>query len=69
MNDLNKKLGFPKNPEEMSALTGQIDRVTFVNEETGYTVAKASVDGYADPVTIVGRLLSRAPGEILEIQR
>ncbi len=68
MDDLNKKFGFPKNPEEMSALTGQIDRVTFVNEETGYTVAKASVDGYAEPVTIVGRLLSLAPGEILEME-
>jgi exodeoxyribonuclease V alpha subunit len=46
-------------------IEGQIDRITYSNEETGYTVAKLKVRGYHDPVIAVGYIMAPAPGEIL----
>ena len=48
-------------------LEGQIERITYSNEETGYTVAKLNVRGYHDPVTVVGYIMAPAPGETLLI--
>jgi len=48
-------------------LHARIDRITFTNEQTGYTVAKARVSGYRDLITIVGNLLALTPGEQLHI--
>jgi exodeoxyribonuclease V alpha subunit len=55
-------------PEEHIELDGQIESLTYVNEENGYTVAKVRVAGYSDPVTIVGQLLSPSPGEVLRMK-
>lgn len=49
-------------------LEGQIDAVTYSNEETGYTVARLTVRGYREPVTIVGNIISPTPGEILSLK-
>ena len=49
-------------------LEGQVERVTYMNEETGYTVAKVNVPGYLMPVTIIGNLLALAPGEVLKME-
>jgi len=49
-------------------LEGQIERITYMNEETGYTVARVNVSGYLEPVTIIGNLLALAPGEVLEMK-
>ena len=46
-------------------LNGQIERITYSNEETGYTVARVKVRGHGDLVTVVGNLMSPTPGEIL----
>lgn len=51
-----------------SELKGQIERITYINEETGYTVAKINVMGCLEPLTIVGNLLALAPGEVLEMR-
>ncbi|GHT95089.1 ATP-dependent RecD-like DNA helicase [Alphaproteobacteria bacterium] len=48
-------------------LKGQLERVTFENEENAYTVAKIKVYGYSDLVTIVGNIPSPTPGEILSL--
>ena len=53
--------------QDYEQLEGQIERITFMNEETGYTVAKVNVSGYLSPVTIVGNLLALAPGEVLKM--
>ncbi|WP_408998057.1 ATP-dependent RecD-like DNA helicase [Syntrophus buswellii] len=44
-------------------LEGHIERVTFVNEDSGYTVARVKVPGRREPVTVVGGMISPAPGE------
>ncbi len=49
-------------------LEGQIERVTYSNEETGYTVATISVRGYREPVTVVGKIIAPTPGEILLVK-
>ena len=48
-------------------LSGQIEHVTFTNQETGFTIAKVKVPGRYEPVTVVGTLLAPTPGEVLEM--
>ena len=54
-----------KTPAELS---GQIERVTFSSEESGYTVARVKVPGQRELVTVVGNLMNPAPGEILKMK-
>jgi len=49
-------------------LTGQIERITYTNEENGYTVARLSVHGRRELVTVVGNLLSATPGEVVKLK-
>lgn len=49
-------------------LVGQIEHITFTNEDNGFTIAKVNVDGRRDPVTIVGNLMSPMHGEVLHMQ-
>ncbi len=44
-------------------LSGQIERITYTNEKTGYIVARVKVKGMKNPVTVVGNLMSPSPGE------
>jgi exodeoxyribonuclease V alpha subunit len=60
---------FPKedNGKDQVELEGQIEGITYFNEETGFTVAKLRVEGYGEPVTAVGNLLAPRPGEMLKM--
>jgi len=49
-------------------LQGHIERVTFINEENGYTVARVKVPGRREPVTVVGGMISPAPGEMVRMK-
>jgi exodeoxyribonuclease V alpha subunit len=49
-------------------LTGQIEHITFTNQENGFTIAKVRVPGRRDLVTVVGNLLAPTPGEMLDMQ-
>ena len=42
----------------LADLQGQIERITYTNDETGYTVAKLRVYGQRDLVTVVGNLMA-----------
>jgi exodeoxyribonuclease V alpha subunit len=46
---------------------GQIERITFCNEENGFTVAKMKVQGQRELVTITGNLPGINSGEILDL--
>ena len=48
-------------------ISGQIEHITFTNEETGFTIAKVRVAGRGDPVTVIGNLLAPVPGEVLDM--
>ncbi len=52
----------------LAELSGQIDRITFTNEETGFTIARVRVRGRREPVTVVGTLMAPMPGEILDMR-
>ncbi|RPI72878.1 MAG: ATP-dependent RecD-like DNA helicase, partial [Desulfobacteraceae bacterium] len=49
-------------------LQGQIERITYTNDESGFTIAKLNVAGQPDLITVVGNLLTPMPGEILRVQ-
>jgi exodeoxyribonuclease V alpha subunit len=49
-------------------LEGQVERITYANEETGYTVAKFALSGFQELITIVGNLIAPVPGEILKVK-
>jgi exodeoxyribonuclease V alpha subunit len=51
----------PGGPED--ALSGQVERVTFHNEENGFCVLKVKVQGRKEPVSVLGTLPSVAAGE------
>ncbi len=51
-----------------SNLSGQIERITYTNEESGFTIARVKVRGRHDLVTVVGTLMAPMPGEILDMR-
>jgi exodeoxyribonuclease V alpha subunit len=51
-----------------TTLQGTVERITYVNEETQYVVARLDVPGRRDLATIVGNLPSLTPGETLRLQ-
>ncbi len=55
----------PATPE--SVLEAVLERITFVNEETGYTIARVAADRSPDLVTVVGPLLGAQVGESLRL--
>lgn len=51
----------------LSQLQGQIERITFSNEENNYTVAKLIVRGKRDLVTVIGNFPSLYAGEEVKL--
>src|SRR5215211_390241 len=49
-------------------LDAVLERVTYANEETGYTVARVATGRSSELVTVVGPLLGAQPGESLRLQ-
>ena len=52
----------------LTEIEGQLEHVTYHNEETGYTVARLKTYGQREPVTIVGQIMAPTPGEILTLK-
>lgn len=52
----------------MLTLEGAVERITYVNEENGYTVARLTPTGKDYLVTIVGHLPGLQPGESVRLQ-
>lgn len=49
-------------------LQGSVERVTFSNEESGYSVVKIKVPGRKELVSAVGNFVSVTPGEVLRME-
>ncbi|WP_254047308.1 SF1B family DNA helicase RecD2 [Streptomyces aureus] len=50
-------------------MTGVLERITYANEESGYTVARVDTGrGSGDLLTVVGALLGAQPGESLRME-
>ncbi len=51
-----------------ATVEGTLERITFSNEENGYTIAKLHVTGLRQPLTIVGYLPGVSVGEALQLE-
>jgi exodeoxyribonuclease V alpha subunit len=51
-----------------AVLDAVLERLTYVNEETGYTVARVATERGSDLLTVVGALLGAQPGESLRLR-
>jgi exodeoxyribonuclease V alpha subunit len=51
-----------------ATLDAVLERITYANEDTGYTVARVATDRSSDLLTVVGPLLGAQPGESLRLQ-
>jgi exodeoxyribonuclease V alpha subunit len=61
-------LQYPMDSDNLTELQGQIERVTYSNDENSYTVAKVRVQGRRELVTVTGSLTNPIPGEIISMQ-
>ena len=52
----------------LTDLQGQIERITYTNEDNGFTIAKVKVYGRRELVTVVGNLMSPMAGEIIKMR-
>ncbi|PLW66174.1 ATP-dependent RecD-like DNA helicase [Streptomyces sp. SCUT-3] len=58
----------PAGGVRLAVLEGVLERITYANEETGYTVARVDTGrGAGDLLTVVGSLLGAQPGESLRM--
>ena len=55
----------PQTEKPLTELQGHIDRITFFNEENGYTIARMAVAGREEPVTVVGNLVAPEAGQFI----
>jgi exodeoxyribonuclease V alpha subunit len=51
-----------------ATLEAVLERITYANQDTGYTVARVATDRSSDLLTVVGPLLGAQPGESLRLQ-
>jgi exodeoxyribonuclease V alpha subunit len=58
----------PQPRQATAVLDAVLERLTYVNEETGYTVARVATDRGSDLLTVVGSLLGAQPGESLRLR-
>src|SRR5262252_2656547 len=59
----------PASPPPLATLEAVLERITYANDETGYTVARVSRSGGGgDLITVVGNLLGVQPGESLRLE-
>lgn len=52
----------------MESLRGVVERITYANEETGYSVIKIKSKGYMDLVTVVGSMATVNVGSVITIK-
>ncbi len=54
-------------PRPSAVLDAVLERLTYVNEETGYTVARVATERGSELLTVVGALMGAQPGESLRL--
>ncbi|MCA1220273.1 SF1B family DNA helicase RecD2 [Streptomyces sp. 8L] len=55
-------------PRPLAVLEAVLERITYANEDTGYTVARVDTGRGGDLLTVVGALLGAQPGESLRME-
>ena len=54
--------------DKVESLSGRVERITFLNEDNGYTVMTVKVPGRRQPLTVVGSLANPRAGEFIEME-
>lgn len=54
--------------EKTETIQGTVERITFANEENGYSVLRVKVPGRKDLVSVTGNFVSVTPGEVLRME-
>ncbi len=54
--------------DDLIDLTGQVERISYNDEQSGFTIALVQVPGRRQMVTVVGNLMAPAPGTVLKMQ-
>src|SRR5262245_32300636 len=52
---------------EEKTLTGSVERVTYHNDQNGYTVLKLLIPGRSEPLTVTGNFPTISPGESIRV--
>jgi exodeoxyribonuclease V alpha subunit len=52
---------------EEKTLTGSVERVTYHNDQNGYTVLKLLISGRSEPLTVTGNFPTISPGESIMV--
>jgi len=61
-----KRQHVTSSPEsQLSTVQGQIERVTFYNEETDFSIVRLKAPGYRDLITLVGTMMAPTPGQVV----
>jgi exodeoxyribonuclease V alpha subunit len=55
-------------PVSLTQLIGEIERVTYCDDESGFTIAQVQPAGRKKSVTVVGNLMNPAPGTVLNMK-
>jgi exodeoxyribonuclease V alpha subunit len=66
--DKGPKAMMPSPPSEPIELNGQLERITYADAQSGFTIALVQIIGRRHMVTVVGDLMAPAPGTILQMQ-
>ncbi len=56
------------NSKPLVELKGQVERITYSDQKSGFTVAQVQAGERADLITVVGTLMAPAPGTLLEMK-
>jgi exodeoxyribonuclease V alpha subunit len=56
-----------KGSREQVEIKGQVEKITYANEDNGYVIAKIKLPDRQDLVTVVGNLFTITPGEVLRL--
>jgi exodeoxyribonuclease V alpha subunit len=54
--------------DHLADLRGQVERITYSNDENSYTVARVKVSGRKELVTVIGNIINPTPGEIISMK-
>ncbi|MFB3925861.1 MAG: ATP-dependent RecD-like DNA helicase [Syntrophales bacterium] len=53
---------------ELTELEGWIEKISYKDDETGFTIARLRVEGRRHPVTVTGSLISPLPGDAIRVR-
>lgn len=58
----------PTGSPQYQTVNGSVERITFHNEQNGYTVLKLRLAGYGEAVTVTGHFSAVSPGESVRLK-